>query len=264
MVGRAQRMERLLELNEQVREYWEHGVCGTGDSIVGTSEQRSPEWYRTVEARRYDAEPIIHSVAKFTLHGGERLLEIGVGAGTDHLQWARAGAECHGVDLTDAAIETTRGHLALHGLSSNLQRSDAETLPFGNDFFDVVYSWGVIHHSEYPDKIVAEINRVLKPGGRFVGMLYNRRSWAAFRAWTKHALFKGRPWRSFSDVIWNHVESTGTKAYTIGEVELLFEAFASIDVKPATRAPELRRLPRSLRRWFPPALGWFLTVEARK
>ncbi len=264
MDRREEWMERFAELNKQVREYWERSVCGTGDSVVGTSEPMSPEWYRTVETRRYDAEPVIHSVAKFTLHGGKRLLEIGVGAGADHVQWARAGADCYGVDLTDAAIDTTRAHLALHDLSSNLQRCDAESLPFDDGFFDLVYSWGVIHHSEHPNEIVSEIHRVLRPEGRFIGMLYNRRSWAAFRAWMRHALFKGRPWRSFSAVIWNHVESTGTKAYTVSEVRSLFEAFATVSVEPATRAPELRRLPQNLRRWIPPALGWFLTIDARK
>jgi 2-polyprenyl-3-methyl-5-hydroxy-6-metoxy-1,4-benzoquinol methylase len=72
--------------------------------------------------------------------------EVGVGAGTDHLQWARAGALCHGVDLTDAAIETTRARLAHYGFTSELRRVDAETLPFPDDTFDVVWSWGVIHH----------------------------------------------------------------------------------------------------------------------
>src|SRR5205085_1465488 len=98
---------------------------------------------------------------------------------SDHLQWARAGCLCHGVDLTDAAIETTRAHLALHGLSSDLRRVDAETLPFDDASFDIVWSWGVIHHSEHPERIIAEIRRVLRP--RWIAGWFPQR-WGMFSA----------------------------------------------------------------------------------
>ena len=133
--------------------------------------------------------------------------------------------DLYGVDLTDAAIDTTAARLALDGLTSRLQRLDAETLPFDDGFFDVVYSWGVIHHSEHPAKIIAEIQRVLKPGGTFIGMLYGRRSVTALHFWIRHALKAGRPWRTFADVIFHHVESVGTRAYTIPEVRQLFSSF---------------------------------------
>ena len=109
-------------LNTQVRQYWEAEPCGTGTKIVGEVEIRTREWYERVEEHRYSVEPFIHAVAQFPRHYGKRILEVGVGAGTDHLQWARAGAQCFGVDLTDAAIETTREHLASYGFTSELQR----------------------------------------------------------------------------------------------------------------------------------------------
>ncbi len=133
-------------LNDKVRAFWERGPVGTDWRITGAAEPRSPAWFQRVEDNRYANEPFIHAVAQFTRHRGKRLLEIGVGAGTDHLQWARAGCFCHGVDLTQAAIETTRAHLALHGFSSELRRIDAEALPFADGSFDLVWSWGVIHH----------------------------------------------------------------------------------------------------------------------
>ena len=100
-------------LNIQVQNYWEQETCGTGDEGAGDFEKHSPEWFRQVEENRYQLEPYIHSVAQFTRHRGKKILEIGVGAGTDHLQWARAGCKCHGVDLTAAAIVTAGKHLAL-------------------------------------------------------------------------------------------------------------------------------------------------------
>jgi len=253
-----------VNLNDQVRGFWEAEPCGTGQEIVGGLAPRTREWFEQVEAHRYAVEPFIHSVAQFTRHRGKKILEVGVGAGTDHLQWARAGCDCHGVDLTQAAIDTTRARLELYGLGSNLQRLDAETLPFADDAFDLVYSWGVIHHSERPDAIVAEIRRVLKPGGRFIGMIYGRRSVLAFKLWVRHALLKGRPWRSASDVVWHHVESVGTKAYTAAEARALFGAFAAVEAQPLVTPYDQALFPRWLARFFPDDWGWFIAVRARK
>jgi ubiquinone/menaquinone biosynthesis C-methylase UbiE len=254
----------VADLNTQVRTYWEQEPCGTSRDIVGGAAAMTREWFEQVEAFRYRVEPYIHSVAQFTRHRGKTILEVGVGAGTDHLQWARAGCRCFGVDLTDAAIETTRAHLALYGLESNLQRIDAESLPFEDNRFDLVYSWGVIHHSARPERIVAEIHRVLKPDGRFVGMMYGRHSVIALRFWVRHALLKGRPWRSLSDVIAAHVESAGTKAYTAPELRRLFAAFRICSIEPVITAADRSDWPVWISRFFPDDWGWFITLSARK
>ncbi len=253
-----------MALNDEVKSYWEQEACGTQKVVVGEIEKFSREWFESVESHRYKVEPFIHSVAQFTRHHGKKLLEIGVGAGTDHLQWARAGLDCHGVDLTDEAIETTRRHLEIYGLSSNLQRIDAETLPFDDNSFDVVYSWGVIHHSEHPDKIIAEIHRVLKIGGTFIGMMYGRYSLASLKMWVSYALLKGKPWRSFADVIWNHMESIGTKAYTVPELQKLFSSFENFEGNPTTTPTELNHLPDFISRFIPSSWGFFIALKAQK
>jgi len=250
--------------NEIVRAYWEQEPCGTDPAVVGNLAPHTREWFEEVERFRYDVEGYIHSVAQFTRHHGQTILEVGVGAGTDHLQWARAGCQCYGVDLTDAAIETTRERLALYGLESDLRRIDAESLPFPSDRFDVVYSWGVIHHSAHPDRMVAEIRRVLKPGGEFIGMMYGRHSVIALRFWVRHALLKGRPWQSIADVIGKHVESRGTKAYTVAELRELFAAFATFSAKPVITVADTSDWPRVISRFFPDDWGWFITLRAHK
>lgn len=251
-------------LNDDVRAFWEQEPCGTGERITGPLELGSLEWFEAVEQNRYANEPMIHAAGEFTRHRGKRLLEIGVGAGTDHLQWARAGCDCYGVDLTDAAIETTRRRLDLYEFSSDLRRLDAEQLPFDDDTFDLVWSWGVIHHAERPDKIVAEVHRILKPGGEFRGMMYKRLSLAVFNEWLKHALLRGKPWRSFSDVLAAHFESPGTKAYTLNEMRAMFHAFRAVDVRPAMTPYDLQHLPRFLAHWLPDALGSFIVIRAGK
>jgi SAM-dependent methyltransferase len=251
-------------LNDQVREFWEVEPCGTAPEITGLHAPLSPEWFEAVERYRYAVEPCIHAVAQFTRHSGKKLLEVGVGAGTDHLQWARAGADCYGVDLTDAGIETTRARLANYGYSSNLRRTDAESLPFPDETFDLVYSWGVIHHAERPQAIVEEIRRVLRPGGTFIGMMYARHSLVAARFWLRFAFLRGRPWRSVSDVIWEHMESVGTKAYTVAELRRMFGAFQRVAVDKVLTPHDTRHLPAALTPWLPNALGWFITITADK
>lgn len=253
-----------MTINPDVRAYWEQEPCGTDRAVVGDLPKHSREWHEEVERFRYEVEPFIHSVAQFTRHRGKRILEVGVGAGTDHLQWARAGCDCYGVDLTDAGIETTRARLALYGLTSTLQRVDAETLPFDDGFFDLVYSWGVIHHSAHPDRILAEIRRVLRPGGTFIGMLYGRHSVTVLRFWIRHALLKGKPWRSLSDVVWHHVESIGTKAYTEPEIQRLFADFEQVRTTPILTINDRAGFPRWVSQLFPARWGWFIAVHAAR
>ena len=251
-----------MNLNERVRNYWEQEPCGTGEPIAGNLEPDSLEWFERIEEHRYTVEPFIHQVAQFTRHRGKTVLEVGVGAGTDHLQWARAGCECFGVDLTDAGIETTRRRLSCYGFQSRLQRLDAERLPYPDATFDIVYSWGVIHHAEKPEQIAVEILRVLKPGGVFIGMIYARHSLLVLKLWFRHGLLKGQPWRSLADIVWNHVESPGTKAYTSDEARRLLGGFSSITLKPFITTYETTRFPRWLHRLIPDAWGWFITFRA--
>lgn len=250
--------------NLEVRRYWEREACGTSPVITGPLVEFSPEWFARIEEHRYAAEPMIHAVAQFTRHRGKKLLEVGVGAGTDHLQWARAGCETWGVDLTDKAIETTRRRLELHGFESSLQRIDAEVLPFPDASFDLVYSWGVIHHSDHPEAVVAEIRRVLRPGGQFIGMLYHRRSVNTLKFWVRFALLTGRPWRSLRDVIWHHMESIGTKCYEPAEVRRLFDGFAQCDAWALRTIYDTERLPQWIARFIPDDWGWFLAVRAMR
>ena len=250
--------------NTKVRAFWEREPCGTGEEVTGGLDDGTLAWFEQVEQNRYLKEPMIHAAAQFTRHRGKSILEIGVGAGTDHLQWARAGARCHGVDLTDAAIETTRRRFALYGFSSELQRLDAETLPFADNTFDIVWSWGVVHHAEYPERIVAEIRRVLKPGGEFRGMMYKRTSLAVAKEWIKHALLAGRPWRSFADVLAHHFESPGTKAYRLAELRSMFAAFHQTELRAAMTAYDLQHLPRFLDGWLPDQFGSFILIRAAK
>lgn len=148
------------------------------------------------------------------------MIEVGFGAGTDFIQWLRAGARASGIDLTQEALENVQNRIGVYGLPvpEKLQVGDAEALPFGSDFFDIGYSFGVLHHTPDTEKALSELVRVIRPGGQLKVMLYNRRSIFVINRWVRFCLLKGRPWRTLNWVLWNTVESLGTKGYTRGEL----------------------------------------------
>ncbi len=162
------------QLKERVREFWQAHPCGTkfSEAEIGTRE-----FFERIEAHRYEKESHIPEAAGFTGVSGLKVLEIGCGLGTDGAQFAKAGAEYTGVDLTEAAIELARKRFELFGLAGEFQVADAEKLNFPDESFDVVYSHGVLHHTPNIKAAVQEIHRVLKPGGRAIVMLYHRGSY---------------------------------------------------------------------------------------
>ena len=247
-----------------VQSYWEVQPCGTKEQAVVQERAFSGAWFEAIERERYRHEPFIHSVAQFTRWRGKRVLEIGVGAGADHLQFARAGACVSGVDLTDAAISITRAHLGAYGLSSDLRRADAQHLPFDDASFDLVYSWGVIHHAPSPEAVISEIRRVLRPGGTFLGMLYARRSVVTLKLWARHGLMAGRPFTPLAQLVATHMESPGTKAYTEAEARDLFAAFSSCSTHRLATEWDRSRLIARLGSLLPDAVGWFIAIEARR
>jgi len=162
------------KLKEQVRAFWQANPCGTKFTDAATGTRL---FYERVAEHRYGTEWHIPSAARFGRARGLRVLEIGCGLGTDGAQFARAGANYTGVDLTDAAVELARKCFAVFGLPGEFRTADAEHLDFADESFDLVYSHGVLHHTPDTARAVAEVHRVLRPGGRAVVMLYHRNSY---------------------------------------------------------------------------------------
>lgn len=218
---RAPLEPRSVELKQQVHEFWNAQSC---DTQVARSAQLSKGYFEEIEAFRYLDQPFIHSFAQFTRYHGKRVLEVGIGAGTDFIQWLRAGALASGVDLTEEALKNASHRIAVYQLPQPefLKVADAEQLPFAAATFDLGYSFGVLHHTPNTEKAIAELLRVVRPGGELKIMLYNRRSIFVFNRWVKYALLRGRPWKNLAWVLWNHMESIGTKGYTRRELRTFF------------------------------------------
>lgn len=161
-------------LKERVRSFWQANPCGTKFTDAEPGTRR---FYELVEEHRYNKEWHIPAAADFESARGLRVLEIGCGLGTDGAQFARAGADYTGVDLTDAAVELARRRFELFDLAGQFRTADAENLDFPSESFDLVYSHGVLHHTPDTEQAVREVHRVLRPEGRAVVMLYHRDSY---------------------------------------------------------------------------------------
>ncbi len=246
-------------LKQQVRDFWEATPCGSEHAV---DVEGTPEFFAEVERSRYELEPFIAHFADFEGARGRRLLEIGVGLGTDFIRFARAGAEVTGVDLTQHSAELVRRRLALEGLEADIQVADAERLPFPDASFDRVYSWGVLHHTPDTEGAVREAIRLTRPGGELCIMLYARRSWVAWGMWLRHAPLAGRPFRSVRDVIAHHMESEGTKAYTVRELRRMFAGLRELRIEHVGTAYD-RRFGGPLAAVTGRSLGWFLVVRGR-
>jgi ubiquinone/menaquinone biosynthesis C-methylase UbiE len=184
--------ERSADVREQARLQWTNDPAGA--LAVGEDELGTAESFARIEAYRYAEQPWMHDTFGFERFGGARVLEVGVGLGTDHLQFARAGARMTGIDLTPRSIDLTRRRFTQEGLGTDLRLMDATALEFPDDSFDVVYSFGVLHHTSSLERAVAEIRRVLRPGGVFLGALYSLESAFVARMLAERIL--RRQWRT--------------------------------------------------------------------
>jgi len=234
-------------LKDAVRRHWQAEPCGTR----GASPDERRAFFDEIERDRYAWEPYIKPFARFERGRGLKVLEVGVGAGTDFINWVRQGAIATGVDLTPEGVALTRERLALEDLTAEVQVADAENLPFPDASFDLVYSYGVLHHSPDTRRAVREVHRVLKPGGTALIMVYHHPSWVGLMLWGLHYAVRLRPWVSPRQAVFEHLESPGTKAYTVAEARDLVAMFDRSEVRPQLAHGDLLLMPPAAkyRRW---------------
>lgn len=215
-----------MEKKIEVKDFWNMASCGEELYLKGFSKQD----YLNHSKKRYELEPEILEFGEFFKFNGKKTLEIGVGLGADHQCLAEAGAILYGVDLTERAINHTSRRFELLGLNSKLQSADAENLPFPDNSFDAIYSWGVLHHTPNTPKAIQEVRRVLKPKGTAKIMIYHRYSIVGFMLWCRFGLLMLKPWRTLTEIYDKYLESPGTKAYSRKDIPSLFEGFEIIDI----------------------------------
>ena len=193
---------------------------------------------------RYRIYPWLYKAAEFRHHAGHKVLEIGCGTGCDLLQFAKHGAEAYGIDITEEHLRLAKQRV---GDLANVRYSDARSIPFPDATFDYVYSHGVIHHSDEPQRIAAEILRVLKPGARFNVHVYSLLSlWPLYKM-----ILHGGKWREFIE---NSHGPVHIDLYTKSRVRKLFSGIPLSFSK--YHAPCMQ--------WAGRWIGWFLVAKGEK
>ena len=244
---------------EEVRDFWNRNVC---QADLPGAEAGTREFFDEVENIRYKyhyhLRPLFDRIMEASGKGG-RLLEVGCGMATDLIQLSRMGIDVTGVDLTESGIDMARKRFELYSLDADLKVADAENLPFDNDTFDVVYSFGVLHHTPDTKKAISETNRVLKPGGRSFVMLYYRPSLNYLAHWITGVPFDG----SKKD------KCPVERAYTKGEIRGLFDMYGSvkinIDYLFGTGWGVVNSVtPVFIHRALGKYIGWHAMIEAEK
>jgi len=166
---------------DRVREYWNARPCNIRHSPkpIGTRE-----YFDDVERRKYFVEPHIPEFAEFARWSERSVLEIGCGIGTDTVRFARAGANVTAVELSDESAAIARQRVAVFDLGDRVQIrvGNAEELPaiVPPQRFDLVYSFGVIHHSPNPARIVEHIRSYMDATSELRLMVYARVSYKLF------------------------------------------------------------------------------------
>jgi SAM-dependent methyltransferase len=201
-------------LLEAVRRYWNDHIH---DLEITRHPVGSPGFFADLEEYHFDKLHHLLRLVDFDGYRGKQVLEVGCGAGTDLVRFARGGALCHGVDLAESAIALARRNFEIQGLTADLRVANGEALPFADGLFDLVYAHGVVQYTANDRRLVAECRRVLKPGGQAVFQVYNRRSWL-------NALSK------LMKVPLEHEDAPVLKRYTAGEFRSLLEGFGHIDL----------------------------------
>jgi 2-polyprenyl-3-methyl-5-hydroxy-6-metoxy-1,4-benzoquinol methylase len=267
---------------ESVQEYWDARPCNIRHSRKPVG---SKEYFDEVEVRKYFVEPHIPDFAEFERWRGKRVLEVGCGIGTDSINFARAGALLTAVDLSAESLRIAQERAEVMEVADRIdfRQANAEELTSVVDDgpYDLVYSFGVIHHTPDPEAALAEMREVIAPGGTLKVMVYHRRSWKAF--WILGLQERGRFWRA-DELIAKHSEAqTGcpvTFTYTRDEGRKLVErsGFEVTDLHVDhvfpyriddyveyrhVKEPYFRWMPQPLFRAFERRFGWHLLITGR-
>jgi len=241
----------------RVRDYWNARPCNIRHSTapVGTRE-----YFDQVETRKYFVEYHIPRFAEFARWRGKKVLEIGCGIGTDTINFARAGAQVTTVDLSEKSVELARKRATVFGLEDRIwfRTGNAEQLSsiVPIEPYDLIYSFGVIHHTPHPAAVLQQLRHYARPGTVIKIMVYHRRSYKV--AWILLTEGKGRFWQLPELVAKNSEAQTGcpvTYTYTRREGRQLLErhGFRVTDVRVEHIFPY--RIPdyaqyRYVREWY--------------
>lgn len=247
------------ELTSKIKDFWERNVNAERlyGRAVSKAKRGEEQYFADLEAQRYRSHyhllPWIHG-----MQPGKRVLEIGSGIGLDSFTIASHGLDLYALDLTQVGMKTLKDRFERSQIPGQFSVGNACALPFENNSFDYVYSFGVLHHVADTKASIQEVLRVLKPGGEARIMLYHRRSLNEFI----HRL-TGIPFEKKDEIC------PVVRRFTKTEVHILFAEFSRVSVDVEYVFGEgygsiYRFMPSWLYRLLSKTLGWHLMIRATK
>jgi ubiquinone/menaquinone biosynthesis C-methylase UbiE len=267
-----------VDLIDSIRSYWNNRPCNIRHSTqpVGTRE-----YFDEVEARKYFVEPHIPGFAQFERWKDKKVLEVGCGIGTDSVNFARAGAQLTAVDLSEKSLALAQRRFDLYGLQGQFFSANAEHLSavVPVEPYDLIYSFGVIHHTTHPERVLSELLKYCHRDTELRIMLYSKWSWKVL--WILLTYGKGAVWRA-SELVRTYSEAqTGcpvTYYYSFKEVRQLMRDYEVVELRKDHIFPYkidkyvnyeyewvwyFRMLPKPLFRWLERHFGWHTLIVAR-
>lgn len=261
-----------------VRDYWNSRPCNIRHS---SKEIGSKEYFDDIEARKYLVEPHIPDFADFPKWKGKKVLEIGCGIGTDTINFARAGAQVTAIEYSEESLKIAKQRAEVFDLPIKFYHADAEnlskTVPV--EKYDLVYSFGVIHHTPHPEKAISEVKKYMDKNSVFKIMVYNRNSYKT--RWIILKYGKGQFWQKDQLIAKYSEAQTGspvTYSYTKKSIYNFLKGFSINDIFvdhifpysiPEYKKYEYKKvwyfriLPKPFFRLMEKTFGWHLCVTAK-
>ena len=252
---------------EKIIDYWNNQPCNINHSSL---EKCTKEYFDEVEKRKYFVENHIPAFAEFEKWNGKRVLEIGCGIGTDAVNFAKNGAIYTGIELSSESLEITKKRFDLFNLKGSFYNVDAQNIQdlykIGKDF-DLIYTFGVVHHSPDPQKIIDNFLLILKPGGVLKVMVYAENSWKKMMIDEKLDQYEAQ------------TNCPVAFTYTNEQIYDMFNNFKNINIEQTHifpyKIPEYKRYEYKKEDWFEnmpenifkvleKKLGWHLCITCEK
>ena len=261
-----------------VQDYWDSRPCNIRHS---PRKIGSKEYFDDVEDRKYFVEPHIPGFANFSKWEGKKVLEIGCGIGTDTINFARAGAKVTAIEYSEESLKIAKQRAEVFNLPIKFYHADAEnlskTVPV--ERYDLVYSFGVLHHTPHPEQAISELKKYMDMHSVFKLMVYNRNSYKTWWIILKYGM--GQFWKKDQLIAKYSEAKTGspvTYSYTKNSIHGFLNGFIIEDlfvdhIFPYS-IPEYKKykykkvwyfqiLPKLMYRWMEKMWGWHLCVTAK-
>ncbi len=236
----------MKEVKEQIIEWWNRNPCN-----ITNSNKRGIEFFNEVARVRYKMHPWIRDY--FIGVRKKKILEVGCGIGTELVNFTRHSGLVTGIDMSNTSLRLAKLNLRLNNIEAIVSRGDAENLSFPDNSFDMVYSYGVLHHTVDTQKGINEVYRVLKSGGKAIIMLYSK--WSLVRLLHPDInKYESKRSREKEDC-------PVLKTYTSNEVRKMFYWFSSIKIEKRLVGNKLEEyIPDFIKK----RIGWHIIIEAIK